>query len=187
MKSALKSGVPLDYDCSGRKTGFSYFDMESGICPLPPRLAARKRLPSPHDHIAVSRLQFDQPCLAPGLLARDQRRAGPAEDIKHRIPALAAVAHGALHQLDRLHRRVQIVDVGLLDEPHVALVAGAAPEVVRALTPAVEDRLVLPLVVRPPHRERVLRPDYGRAPVAARLAEDALQSGDLRGRHADIE
>ena len=113
--------------------------------------------------------------LAAGLLARDQRRAGPAERIEHRVAALAAVPDGALHQLDRLHRRVQVVDVRLLDEPHVALVAGAAPEVIRAFLPAVQDRFVLALVVRPPHRERVLRPDDERGPVAARLAERLLQ------------
>src|ERR1017187_4463739 len=129
--------------------------------------------------IAVLRIQLNQPRLATGLLARDQRCARPAERIKHGVAALAAVPDGALDQLDWLHRRVQIVDVRLLDEPNVALVASAAPKMIRAFLPAVEDRFVLPLIVRPPHRERVLRPHDESRPVPARLAEHPLQRVDL--------
>ena len=130
-------------------------------------LLAAELLPTANDHVAVLRLQFDEARLAAGLLARDQCRARSAERIEHGVAALAAVPDGALHQLDRLHRRVQVVDVRLLDEPHVALVAGAAPKVIRAFLPAVEDRFVLALVVGSPHRESVLRPDDESGPVPA--------------------
>ena len=42
---------------------------------------------------------------------------------------------------------MQIVDVRFVDEPDVALVSGPAPEVLVAFLPAIEDRLVLALVV----------------------------------------
>ena len=96
------------------------------------RFLTRVLLPAPDDHIAVPRLQLDQPRLPPRLLARDQRRAGPAEDIENRVARLAAVADRPLDQFDRLHRRVFEVRHGPLDEPHVALVPRAAPEVIRA-------------------------------------------------------
>src|SRR5271157_41677 len=103
-----------------------------------PSLLPGKLLPPGDDHVAVLRLQFDQACLTPGLLARDQRRAGAAERIEHGIAALAAVPDGALNQLDRLHRRVQFVHDRLLHEPDVTLVAGAAPEMIRAFLPPVK-------------------------------------------------
>jgi hypothetical protein len=125
----------------------------------------------PEDDIAVLRLQFNQQCLPVSLLASDERRARPGKRIERRIPALARVANRLLDQLQRLHRRVQVVDEGLLDEPHVALVAGAAPTVVRTFLLAVKNRHVLPLVIRPPHREHVLGPDEERRLVTARLGE----------------
>src|ERR1019366_4782029 len=69
------------------------------------RLPAELLEPSAND-IAVLRFQLHHARLAAGLLARDQRCARPAEDIKDRIAGLAAVPDGALDQLDRLHRRM---------------------------------------------------------------------------------
>src|SRR5215471_18623988 len=63
-------------------------------------LLSTELLPSADDDVAVLRLQFNQPRLAPGLLARDERRAGTAEGIKHSVAALAAVPDGALNQFD---------------------------------------------------------------------------------------
>ncbi len=77
--------------------------------------------------------------------------------------------------------------VRLVEEPHVALVAGAAPVVIGALLPAVQDRFVLALVIRPPEREGVLRPDHEGRPLAAGLAERLLQRVELRRRHADVD
>ena len=62
---------------------------------------------------------------------------------------------------------MQIVLAGLVDEPHVALVPGAAPEMFVAFLPAVEDRLVLTLVVGAAQGEGVLGPDDEGRPMAA--------------------
>src|SRR5690348_1233539 len=82
---------------------------------------------------------------------------------------------------------MQIVFYGLIDKPDVALIAGAAPVMVGALFPAVEDRLVLALVVGTAEREGVLGPDDKRGPLAARLLERLLQPVELRRRHADVD
>ncbi len=141
---------------------------------------ASESLPPPDDHVTVLRVEFDEPRLTPGLLARDDRRARATERVQNRVLALAAVPKRALDQLDRLHRRVLQVRHGPLDRPDVSLVPIAAPEVVVAFPPAVQDRLVLPLVIRPAKREVVLRPDHEGGPVAARVGERLVQRMQLR-------
>ena len=70
---------------------------------------------------------------------------------------------------------MQIVLVGLIDEPDIALVARAAPIMVRTVLPAIEDRFVLALVVSAPEREGVLGPDHEGGPFAPGLAERFLE------------
>jgi hypothetical protein len=75
---------------------------------------------------------------------------------------------------------MQIVARGLVDKPDIPLIARPAPVMIVAVTPAVQDRLVLPLVVGPAERERMLRPDHERAPLAAGRRERTLQRMQLR-------
>ena len=70
---------------------------------------------------------------------------------------------------------MQIVLARLIDEPDIALVPGAAPEMIVAFLPAVEDRLVLALVVGAAQGEGILRPDDEGRPMAAGLLEGLLQ------------
>ena len=51
---------------------------------------------------------------------------------------------------------MQIIDSRLVDEPDITLIACAAPEMVGALFPAIEDGLVLALIIGASERERVL-------------------------------
>ena len=60
---------------------------------------------------------------------------------------------------------MQIVPRRLVEEPDIALFAGATPVVIGALFPAVQDRFVLTLVIGAPERERVLRPDDEGGPL----------------------
>jgi hypothetical protein len=62
---------------------------------------------------------------------------------------------------------VQIVDAGLVDEPHVALIARPAPVVLAAVLPAIEDRFVLALVIGTAQCEGILGPDDEGRPFAA--------------------
>src|SRR5690606_13274848 len=104
-----------------------------------------------------------------------ERTTGTAEGIQDNVPGLAAVAHGAFHQFHGLHRRVQIILDRLGDLPDVALVARATPIVIAAVTPSVEDGLVLALIVGATQRKRVLRPDNEGRPLTARRTEGRLQ------------
>ncbi len=56
-----------------------------------------------------------------------------------------------------------------------------------ALLPAVKDRLVLPLIVRPPKRESVLCPDNKGRPFAACRDEGFLKRMQFRRGHANIK
>ena len=81
---------------------------------------------------------------------------------------------------------MQVVLHRLIDEPDIALIPGAAPVVVAPFLPAVEDGLVLPLVVGPAEGERVLGPHDERGPLAARGREGPLQRVQLGAAHADV-
>ncbi len=142
--------------------------------------------PAQHDRVDVLRVELDQARLATRLLACDQGRPGSAEGIEHNVPALARVPDRPLDQGNGLHGRMQVVTDRLVEKPHIALVAGTAPVVVGAFLPAVEDRLLLALVVGPAEREGVLRPDDERRPLAARGRERPLQGVQLRAAHAHV-
>ena len=70
---------------------------------------------------------------------------------------------------------MQIVFVRLLDVPHITLVACTAPVVLSTVFPAVEDGLVLALVIRAAHGEGVLGPDDEGGPLAPCGAKRCLQ------------
>ena len=53
--------------------------------------------------------------------------------------------------------------------------------------PPEKHRLILALVIRPPHGERVLRPDHEGGPVATGLGERTIQRVQLRGGQADVD
>src|ERR1700682_1756374 len=71
------------------------------LCFLPGEL-----LPTADDHVAVLRLQLNQPRLPYRLLARDQRGDDPAERIENRVARLTAVSERTLDELHWLHRWV---------------------------------------------------------------------------------
>ena len=52
------------------------------------RGATAELLPAADDHVAVLRVELDQPRLATRLLAGDQGRAGPAERVQHDVAGL---------------------------------------------------------------------------------------------------
>ena len=111
-------------------------------------------LPTLHDDVAVLRVELEQPCDPPGALRGDQRRAAAAERIEHEPAARARVADCPLDEPDRLHRWVQIVAARPVDEPDVALVAGALPSLPGFLIPseasaAQWERLATPREVLP--------------------------------------
>ncbi len=89
--------------------------------------------------------------------------------------------------LGRDERGARSVLCRLVEKPDISLIAVAAPVVVGTLFPAIEDRLVVALVIGPPKREGVLRLDYEGRPLATGLAEGLLQRVELQRRHADVD
>ena len=94
-------------------------------------------------------IELDQSRAPTRALRCNHGGAGAAERIQDNVTGPGGVADGAVHQGHRLHRRMQLVTAGLVEKPDVALVPGPAPEVVGAVLPAVEDGLVLALVLIP--------------------------------------
>ena len=106
----------------------------------------------------------------------NHRRTRPAKGIQHHIARSTRIADGPFHQFHRLHGRVQIILLRLLDLPDVALVTITAPVAIGTLGPAVENWLVLTLIVGTPQGESVLGPDDEGGPVATGGTECCLQT-----------
>jgi hypothetical protein len=75
---------------------------------------------------------------------------------------------------------MEIILDRFVDEPDVALVAVTAPVMVSPFLPAIEDRFILPLIIRAAQCETVLGPDDEGRPVSARLGEGGLERVQLR-------
>ena len=75
---------------------------------------------------------------------------------------------------------MQIVFHGLVHEPDIALIPRTAPEMLMAVFPAIQDRLVLALIISTAQREGVFRPDDEGRPFAARLRKRAVERMKLR-------
>jgi hypothetical protein len=108
----------FDSCCNSHPVGFDRF--ECSAVRFERGLLAREVHEALTNHVAILRVQLNEPRLPSRLLARDQRRTRPAEDIEYRVARLAAVANRALNQLHWLHGRV-------LHVYRVVLFAGASP------------------------------------------------------------
>ena len=63
--------------------------VEGPVLRLQPACLTAEALEPFHDDVAVPRIELEQPCLAPGLLAGDQGRARAAERVEDHVPVLA--------------------------------------------------------------------------------------------------
>src|SRR3546814_16249166 len=100
-----------------------------------------------HDHVHVLGVELDQPADAAGFFCGDEGGARAAERVQHDVPWTAGIADGPLDQLHRLHGRVQVVLLRLLDVPHIALVAVTAPVAALTFGPTIQAGPVMALVV----------------------------------------
>jgi len=95
----------------------------------------------------------------------------PPNGSKNQIARPAAVGERLFNQRHGLHGRMQIVDFWFGNKPHISLVPRAAPKAFRSLTPTIQNRFVLSLVIGSAQREVVLRPDQKGRKMAARFRE----------------
>jgi hypothetical protein len=87
------------------------------------------------------------------------------------VAGLAAIEESTPHQLHRLHGGMQIVDLGLVHIPDIALISCATPVVSAAFAPTVQERLVLALIVGTAKRKSILAPNAECGPMPTSLGE----------------
>src|SRR5713226_8237105 len=110
---------------SGLGFGTNFIECSSIRCT--PGATSRIALPAADAHVHIKGIKFDQTALPTGLLTSNDRRSRSAEGVQDCVSAPAAIGDGSLDQLNRLHRRVQIIQVGFVEQPHIPLVPRAAP------------------------------------------------------------
>ncbi len=108
---------------------------------------AAELLPTSDDDVTVFGRHLDHARLLPGFLAGDDCGPAARERIKDRIPALAVAPDRPFDQIHRLYGWVILATGGPLNEPHVALVPRTTPAVFGPLAPAIQNRLILTLVI----------------------------------------
>src|SRR5262249_3823722 len=148
---------------------------------------ATELLPALADDIRVPWIDLDQSRPAFSALTGNQGGPGAGKWVQDNAAALAAVRHRPLHQLHGLGRWMLPIRHGPRDEPDVTLILRAAPVVVRAFTPPVQDGFILALIVCPSQREMAFGPDHEGGPVAAGVGERTVEGMQLRTTHANVD
>jgi hypothetical protein len=75
---------------------------------------------------------------------------------------------------------VEIVTYRFVSEPHISLIADSAPVVLGALPPAIENGLVLPLIIGSAECKVILRLDHEGRPVTAGFHEGLVKRVQFR-------
>src|SRR5882724_11857823 len=128
---------------------------------LPLGLALCECLPTKDGGVAPARRQLHREHPRLQSLARDDLRAAAAEGLVTHLAGTRVVAHRDLEQLDGLLRRVNGLAAIASDVPDAGLVLVSVPRRPRSLLPAVEARLVRPVIhSRSREHKPWLHPDY---------------------------
>ena len=131
-------------------------------------------------------LQFHPVANPATTLTSDNASPRAHKRIQHDVTDPAAVFNGSLHQRHRFGRWVERNGSGLVKTPDVALVPVTAPVVLVPFPPAVEDRLVLALVIGSAQGEGTLGPDDELGPVTSSVDEGPLLGVQFRAGHEDV-
>ena len=109
-------------------------------------VTSRKRLPPPHDLVAVDRIEFDQARFSVRPFAGDEGGAASPEAVENKVATMRAVANGVGQERNRLDGRmhgeflkpIRTKCVRASVGPHVATMAPMFPEfdIVKVLTAA---------------------------------------------------
>ncbi len=128
-----------------------------------------------YNDIAELLVQFDGTADAVGLLTGNKRGAGAAEGVEHHGVCHRAVLNGVRQKRNGLHGGMVAILLGLIELPDGGFFAPGVPLVLAFLLPAVETRLVLPLVGRASQHQGLLLPDTAAGEIKSgnvkRLAE----------------
>lgn len=112
-----------------------------------------------HNNIAELFVQFDGAADAVSLFTGDQRAARTAEGVQYRSVAHAGVHNGIGQERDGFHGRMIAILLRLVELPDGGLFASGVPLVLAFLFPAIQHRLMLPLIRRSAQYQRLLLPD----------------------------
>src|SRR5699024_11133016 len=112
-----------------------------------------------HDDIAELLVQLNGSADAVGLLTGNEGRTGAAEGVQHHRVCHTGVADGISQQRDRLHGGMVAVLLGFVELPDSGFLPARVPLVLAVFLPAVQHRLMLPLVRRTSQHKGLLLPD----------------------------
>lgn len=112
------------------------------------RLFAGQSFPATDDHIAVCWIDFHHAASAPGLLARDQSGAAAAKRVEDDSARKRAVANKIRKQPNGFHRRMIDRFARTVKFQHGRLLPVAAPQMRRAVSPTIENALVVVVTLR---------------------------------------
>lgn len=112
------------------------------------RLFTGHSFPATDDHIAVCWIDFHHAASAPGLLARDQSRSAAAKRIENDSARKRAVANEIREQPNGFHRRMIDRFTRAVKFQHGRLFSIAAPQMSCAVSPTIEDSLVVVVSLR---------------------------------------
>lgn len=112
------------------------------------RLFTGQSFPATDDHIAVCWIDFHHAASAPGLLARDQSGAAAAKRVENDSARKCAVANKIGKQPNWFHRRMIDRFARTVKFQHGRLLSIAAPQMSCAVSPAIENALVVVVSLR---------------------------------------
>ena len=141
---------------------------------------------SHHNDAGIAWVELHRAADAVRLFTGHERRSAAAEQIHDHAVGGGAVLDGIGQQRDGLHGGMVLAAPGLVKLPDRGLLAVGKPLVLAVGQPAVEHRLMLPLVGRAPQHEAVLHPDAHAADVKARLLKGTAEVEPLRVRVEDV-
>ena len=139
-------------------------DLLIAVCPAIPEDAHAIRRAglldvAVYDDITELLIQFDGAADAVGLLTGNEGRTGAAEGVQYYRVCHTGVADGISQQWDRLHGGMLAVLLGLVELPDGGFLPARVPLVPAVFLPAVQHRLMLPLVGRAAEDKGLLLPD----------------------------
>src|SRR5690606_33587219 len=151
-------------------------------------------LPSAADDVDVARVEFDEAGLGAYVVGGDEGGAGAAEQVEDDAAGGAGVGEHVLHERDGFHGGVLAVRGGLVVGEDGGLGVVAVPVGAAAAEPAfaaggeaVQDRLVLPVVVGAAHDHHVFGPDEVLADEDAGSAEAGFEGDAFEVGVGDVD
>src|SRR5213075_696750 len=123
-------------------------------------------LPPLADHVAIGRVELHEGGLAAFLMGGNHRRPRAAERIEHHLSCIGVIANGAGDELNRLHRRMEIIGARSGELPHAVLRTIRRRSMWPPWRPAVQQLFVPAVIIGAAENEAVFDPNKSVSPHA---------------------